>query len=330
MTARRAARPAAPRAKPAAVSARRLTAPESRQLSTVPGEAEWLANIRNPGTRRIYQRDLRNFMSFIGIGLPRDFRTITRSHVLAWRKHLERRGLGGATIRGKLAALSSLFQYLCNARAVPTNPVNGVARPKVEGRQGKTPALSGAQVRELLAAPEGDGLKARRDRAILAVLFFHALRRAELCAITVQDIHDRRGVKHFRVRGRGKPLRYVPVHPAAADAIAAYLDAAGHGDQPRAPLFRPIVSNVTKRLDAALQPSGVYRMMKAYAKVLGISVDRFGPHAARATAATNAIDQGADITQVQQWLGHASVSTTRVYDRRKSRPEDSPVFKVSY
>jgi len=71
-------------------------------------------------------------------------------------------------------------------------------------------------------------------------------------------------------------------------------------------------------------------MMKAYAKVLGISVDRFGPHAARATAATNAIDQGADITQVQQWLGHASVSTTRVYDRRKSRPEDSPVFKVSY
>ena len=53
-------------------------------------------------------------------------------------------------------------------------------------------------------------------------------------------------------------------------------------------------------------------------------------HAARATAATNALDAGADIAKVQAWLGHANVSTTRVYDHRKTRPEDSPVFKVKY
>ena len=62
----------------------------------------------------------------------------------------------------------------------------------------------------------------------------------------------------------------------------------------------------------------------------GISVQRFGPHAARATAATNALDTGADIAKVQEWLGHASVSTTRVYDHRKTCPEDSPTFKVKY
>lgn len=317
-------------AKAAAVSTRRLTAPEYRQLADVPPEAEWFANIRNSGTRRIYQGDLQNFMSFVGIERPEEFRTVRRAHVVAWRKELERRGLGGATIRGKLAALSSLFQFLCNQQAVQTNPVKGVARPKIEGYQGKTPALSDAHVRQLLAAPKGDGVKAKRDRAILAVLFFHALRRAELCALEVQDIHDRREVKHFKVHGRGEKLRYVPVHPAAANAIAVYLEAAGHGNQPGAPLFRPIVSNVTKRLDAALQPSGVYRMMKRYGKRLGINVDRFGPHAARATAATNALDQGADIAKVQEWLGHANVSTTRVYDHRRTRPGDSPVFKVSY
>jgi site-specific recombinase XerD len=87
---------------------------------------------------------------------------------------------------------------------------------------------------------------------------------------------------------------------------------------------------VTKRLDAALQPSGVYRMMKTYARALAINVDRFGPHAARATAAANALFQGADIAMVQEWLGHANVSTTRVYDQRKARPEDSPVFRVNY
>jgi site-specific recombinase XerD len=83
-------------------------------------------------------------------------------------------------------------------------------------------------------------------------------------------------------------------------------------------------------MESGLMPSGVYRMVKRYGLQVGISVDRFGPHAARATAATNALDQGADIAKVQEWLGHANVSTTRVYDHRKTKPEDSPTFKVSY
>ncbi len=55
-----------------------------------------------------------------------------------------------------------------------------------------------------------------------------------------------------------------------------------------------------------------------------------GPHVRRATAATNALDDGADIAKVQEWLGHVNIATTRFYDHRKTRPEDSPTFKVSY
>jgi len=54
------------------------------------------------------------------------------------------------------------------------------------------------------------------------------------------------------------------------------------------------------------------------------------PHVLRATAATNALDHQADIAKVQEWLGHANISTTRIYDHRKTRPEDSPTFKVNY
>jgi site-specific recombinase XerD len=50
----------------------------------------------------------------------------------------------------------------------------------------------------------------------------------------------------------------------------------------------------------------------------------------RATAATNALEHGADIAKVQEWLGHANIQTTRIYDRRQTRPEDSPTFKVAY
>jgi integrase/recombinase XerD len=76
-----------------------------------------------------------------------------------------------------------------------------------------------------------------------------------------------------------------------------------------------------------LSANGIYKIMRSYALQLGIPGH---PHVARASAATNALENGADIAKVQEWLGHADISTTRRYDRRRSRPEDSPTFKVSY
>src|SRR5579864_3373480 len=148
---------------------RLLTSAEFGRLRHVPPAAEWFANIESPGTRRIYQIDIRDFMGFTGIREPEEFRLVSRAHVIAYRDELKRRGLQGATIRRKLAALSSMYEYLCNRNAVPSNPVKGVGRPKVDSYQGKTPALSDAQVRALLAAPAGDSLKAKRDRALLSL-----------------------------------------------------------------------------------------------------------------------------------------------------------------
>ena len=309
---------------------RLLTNAEFSKLKDVPPEAEWFANIESPGTRRIYKIDLRDFMTYTGIREPLEFRTITRAHVIAYRDELTRRKLAGATIRRKLAALSSLSEYLCDRNTVPHNPVKGVSRPKVETYEGKTPAISDAQVRALLSAPKGSSLKAKRDRAILSILFYHALRRDELCKLMVKDVHERRGVKHLRVHGKGSKLRHVPLHPASQEHIEEYLQTAGHGTLPSAPLFKPIRNNRRGTTDTALTTDGVYQLIKIYAKGAGITVDRFGPHSARATAATNALDAGADIAKVQEWLGHANVSTTRVYDHRKTRPEDSPTFKVRY
>jgi integrase/recombinase XerD len=65
-------------------------------------------------------------------------------------------------------------------------------------------------------------------------------------------------------------------------------------------------------------------------RLLGLPRFKIGVHALRATAATNALDHQADIAKVQEWLGHANIVTMRIYDHRKTRPEDSPTFKVSY
>src|SRR6201994_1612455 len=119
-----------------------LIAREFHALAEVPPAAEWFANLDNANTRRSYQNDLQEFMRFVGISAPAELRLVTRAHVLAWRKDLERRVLSGSTIRRKLAALSSLFEYLSEANTVTHNPVKGVRRPKVEGYEGQTPAIS--------------------------------------------------------------------------------------------------------------------------------------------------------------------------------------------
>ena len=271
-------------------------------------------------------------MQFAGIQQPEDFRTVTRGHVLAWRKTLEERLLAGATIRRKLAALASLFEHLCESNSVTHNPVKGVKRPVVESQQGKTPALGDAQARALLSAPDCNTLKGKRDRAILSTLLYHGLRREELTKLKVKDYcQSRRGVAHLRVQGKGGKMRFVPTHPGTLTLIEEYLQAAGHGLDADAPLFRPVKNNVNGHTYTALTPGNVYeQVVLKYLGKLGIAGENMGPHVMRATAATNALDNGADIAKVQEWLGHANIATTRIYDHRKTRPEDSPTFKVSY
>jgi integrase/recombinase XerD len=310
-----------------AASSRALTAPEFHSLAQVPPATEWFANIDNSNTRRAYRNDLKEFMGFVGISAPEELRQVMRAHVLAWRKDLERRKLAGSTVRRKLAALSSLFEYLCDQNSVPTNPIKGVKRPKVESYEGKTPALGDAQARHLLNLPVGDSLKALRDRALLSLLLHHGLRREELASLKVDDVHLRRGVPHLRVHGKGGKLRHIPLHPATQGLLTDYFEGSGHAQEKTAALFRPIRNNRTGELRRALSTDGIYKLVRGYAQKLGVSI---GAHALRATAATNALEHAADIAKVQEWLGHANIATTRLYDRRKNRPEDSPTFKISY
>ena len=213
------------------------------------------------------------------------------------------------------------------------NPVDGVKRPAANGNEGSTPALGDAQARKPLEAPPADTLKGVCYHAILATLLYHGVRREELCRLRVRDIQDRQGVKHFRVKGKRDKVRFIPVHAAALRLIEEYLALAGHTDDASGPVFRPVTNNRTGELDRPLDPNSVYRnIVQKYGLETGVraQVKGLSVHALRAIAATNALSHEADIAKVQEWLGHTNVSTTRLYGRRKTRPEDSPTFRVRY
>jgi len=200
-----------------------------------------------------------------------------------------RRELVAASIRRKLSELSALFDYLCERNAVAGNPVNGVKRPMANGNEGGTPARGGDQARKMLEAPAADTFKGVRAK-------------------------------------RGK-IRFVPVHVLAQRLIEEYLALAGHGADIAGPLFRPVTNNRTGELDRPFDPASIYRnIVRQYGLETSISAEVNGlcVHSLRATAATNALSREADIAKVQEWLGHANVSTTRLYDPHNLRPEDSP------
>jgi site-specific recombinase XerD len=140
-------------------------------------------------------------------------------------------------------------------------------------------------------------------------------------------------VLHFRVHGKGDKIRYIPVGLKAQRLITEYLEDSKHKDDLEGALFRPVKNNITKILAKHMHPDSVYQgIVKHYGAMVGINADVHGfcVHALRATAATNALAHNADIAKVQEWLGHANIATTRLYDRRQSRPEESPTFKVEY
>ena len=114
------------------------------------------------------------------------------------------------------------------------------------------------------------------------------------------------------------------------ELVTDYLEAAGHGEDLDGALFRPVKNNTGGTVEGAVTADGIDKMVKWYAKHVGVNIEGFGAHSLRATAATNALDHEADIAKVQEWLGHANIATTQLYDRRQSRPEGSPTFKVEY
>lgn len=309
---------------------RLLTREEFQGLSEVPAELEWFANIDNANTRRAYIRDVKEFMAFTGIVEPQEFRDVTRAHIIAWRKQLESRELSASTIRRKLSALSSLYDFLCERNAIELNPTHGVKRPSEGTYEGKTSALGKNEAKKLLESPPEDTLKGVRDRAILATYLFHGLRVNELASLTPGAIKNREGVPHLQILGKRSKIRFVPLHPKAQRLITDYLELAGHSDELKKPLFRSTANN-NQNSPTPLTQKGLYtNVIKKWALVAGLDASQISNHTMRATAATNALSNEADIAKVQEWLGHSNVSTTRLYDRRKSKPEDSPTFKVSY
>ncbi len=266
---------------------------------------------RSANTLAAYRRDLAAYSEFL-TGRRLTPATVTEPVVEDYLAFLRAAGRAPASVARALVSVRSLHRFLEDEGHVASNPAGDVQRPKVPS--GLPKALSEDEVVALLGAVVGDDAVARRDRAILEVLYGCGLRVSELVGLSLADLDL--GSSLLRAFGKGSKERVVPVGRLASEALEAWLSPRGRGQlEPDRWGRRGDAEAVyLNSRGGRLSRQGAWGIVRRHGRAVGLD-DRLSPHVLRHSCATHMLDHGADIRVVQELLGHASISTTQVYTK---------------
>jgi integrase/recombinase XerD len=293
----------------------------------------WLRRSTSADTRSNYQRDLEQFLTFVGGG-PDRLEALARvkpEEVAGWRDSLLAAGLANSSVCRKLSVLRGLYSFLQTYGYTGANPAHGdfVAAPKTR-RDGKTVALSPAACRRLLDAPDPASPQGIRDRAIFAVLAYTGCRVGELTRLKVSGYKMSGVHRLLEIYGKGGRERRVPLHLEAAERLELWIDAAGIREDRAGPLFRPRASaRGTGFAARPLTRRSVQRSVEAWVGRLGLDAN-VTVHSLRVTALTTAREAGSDVIDLQDFAGHADPRTTLTYIRNRDRLHKSPAYVLKY
>ncbi len=260
-------------------------------------------------TRRAYLSDVRQFVDSLDV--RRNPSTVTAADVRAFLAALHA-VCHPSTLGRKLASLRSFFRFLLREGGCGLDPTAGIPAPRQPKRLPNPLPVDDCAV--LIESPDSDPRGVRsdrgrlRDRALVELLYGAGLRVGETSALDVRDVDLHRG--EVRVMGKGGKERVVPLPAAARESLGEYLDsrrAPGILAEPLFPSLRPRGGRARR-----LGPRDIRRILKARARRVGIA-DRVHPHRLRHSYATHLLDMGADLREIQELLGNASLSTTEKY-----------------
>lgn len=283
----------------------------------------FVAQIRNPHTRRAYGRAVRVFFAWCDTQRIASIARLQPLHIAAYLDELNGR-LSAPTINLQLAAIRALFDWLMLGRIVATNPTSRIRGPRYATRVGKTPVLDAVEARALLDSIDVATPIGLRDRALIALMIYSFARIGAALAMKVEDVFVAQRRLWVRLHEKGGKRHQMPCHHTLEAYLAAYIEGCGLASDPRAPLFRTI-SRKTRTLSATAMPqANAYQMVRRRAAAAAIAT-RIGNHTFRATGITTYLQNGGTLEKAAAMANHASTRTTQFYDRR---PDDVTLDEV--
>ena len=277
---------------------------------------EYLEIERNRSIKTVenYGRYLERFITFMASTAGGDLKDMDEDSIRQYRLWLNRfsdpetkQPLKRITQNYHIIAIRNFLKYLAK-RGIKSVSAEKIELGKQEDRQ--VTFLESTELDRLLEAPEGEGLPALRDRAMLATLFSTGMRVSELCSLNRDMVSISRG--ELSVRGKGGKVRPVFVSEEAGKHVAAWMKARGDMD-PALFIRIPRNQKFGSYDNLRLTPRSIQRIVQGHAIAAGIVGKKVSPHTLRHSFATDLLRNGADIRSVQAMLGHSSVTTTQIY-----------------
>ena len=266
---------------------------------------------RSPRTVDAYRRDLLRYSEHLRL-VSRSFADAGPDDVVAFLRALQREGLAPASVARMLVAVRGMHRFLVAEGERIDDPSADVEIPR--SPMGLPKALSVDQVTSLMDAVTGDDAVARRDRALLEVLYGTGCRISEAGSMSLADVDLHDGLA--RVTGKGAKERIVPLGRGAAEALERWLAPGGRGELEPARWARRGDAEAVflNQRGGRLGRQGMWLAVRRYGDRAGLG-SLLTPHVLRHSCATHMLDGGADIRTVQEMLGHASISTTQIYTK---------------
>lgn len=275
-------------------------------------------------TRRAYQRDILDFLEFVGVDAPEGLRRILPGQIEHFRNRLIQGGAAKATVNRKLSVVRGLFERAMAEGWTDRNPAARVRGLKAD-QESPTAGLTLREARELLAGIDTGTLLGLRDHCLLFLMLRTGLRRSETAGIRVGDFSRRDGHTALTVRGKGNKTRIVKVAPDVLRCCQAWVEASGREWTAAEPLFVALRKTADGYRVAGTTPltvDGIWKVVLRRADEAGLSA-RITPHSLRHTFVTLALEGGAPLHKVQYAAGHADPRTTERYHRQKENMDDN-------
>ena len=247
-----------------------------------------------------YLRDIRQFDSWLD-GSVLD---ASQQNISAYLTYLQEQGKSGATVSRSLASLKNFYAYAVSSGFLDASPVSGQIHVD-RGERRLPQILTGREVELLLSQPSAADFKGVRDKAMLEVMYATGIRVSELIDLNVDDVNQDMGVIRC---ASAKKTRVIPLYPAAQKALSVYLSE----------VRSLIATNPAERAlfvkigGSRMSRQGFWKLLKHYQAKAGIEKD-ITPHTLRHSFAVHLLENGADISALQELMGHSDISSTQLY-----------------
>lgn len=285
--------------------------------------SEWLVGKRNKGTRREYSKELRKFFLSVCVSEPTPTlvtqflqmdRFAAATLVLRYKAQLIDKGLKEASVNRSVAAIKSLVNYAYKVGQCEWT-LSDIKNEKVKPYRDTT-GIGPEAFKKMLAVPDTDTLKGKRDYALLRLLWANALRREEVSQCNIEDLDLEVRTLSILGKGRGTQKETIDLQPKTCQAIQDWLLARIELDI-KQPLFISLRPNYGHRLTG----DAIRKIVVAIAKVAGIS-KTVSPHKIRHSSVTAALDvTGGDVRSVQKLSRHANLNTLMIYDDNRAKAQ---------